>query len=93
MADFVVKTMRPSVSLKQKREKQEGQPLRQRQKKHDESDDDETLITGEEAIRIYDLLQNPPQNQEKDRIITRAMEEFPNPDRTTEIDIDISDEE
>ncbi len=52
----------------------------------------EEIITGEEAIRFRDLLENPPDDPERISIIEEAIRKFPEPNKPTEIDIKMADE-
>ena len=49
----------------------------------------EETVTGDEATRFHNLLENPPYNPEKDKMIDDAIRAFPNPDEPTEIDLEI----
>ena len=46
-------------------------------------------MTGEDAVRFYELLTNPPDNPEREAFIREALQRFPDPDKPTEIDIDL----
>jgi len=49
----------------------------------------EEVVTGDEAVLIYDLLMNPPEDPERIKFIEEALQEFPEPDKPSEVDIDL----
>lgn len=48
---------------------------------------EEEKITGVAAIRFYNLLKNPPKDSKKEQIIEEALRLFPNPEKSTKVDI------
>lgn len=49
----------------------------------------EEMLTEEGSIKLYNLLFNSKSNQKKKEFIKEALERFPNPDKTTDIEIDL----
>jgi len=49
----------------------------------------EEELTDEGAIELYNLLFNSKPNPEKKRFVKEALELFPQPDKPTDIDIDL----
>ncbi len=50
----------------------------------------EEKINGDAAIRLYNLIFKPPKDPEREKIIKEAIKLFPEPEKSTEIDIDLS---
>ena len=49
----------------------------------------EEIITGNNAIKFYNLLKNPPNNPKREEKIKEALNLFPEPDKSTEIDVEL----
>ena len=49
----------------------------------------EDIITGKNAIEFYTLLKNPPKNPKREKKIIESLDLFPEPDKPSEIDIDL----
>ncbi len=47
------------------------------------------VITGEDAVRFYELITSPPKDTLRERIIEEALQRFPNPEEPTDVDIDL----
>ncbi len=56
------------------------------------SEEDDTIINGKDADQIIELLHNPPKDSERENILKKVREKFPNPNIPIELDIDIPDE-
>ncbi|MDF1539195.1 MAG: hypothetical protein P1Q69_09875 [Candidatus Thorarchaeota archaeon] len=40
----------------------------------------EETVTGEDAVRFYEMLTNPPDDSEREEFIKEALQKFPEPD-------------
>jgi hypothetical protein len=49
----------------------------------------EDIITGDNATHFYMLLKNPPKNPKREEKIKESLQLFPEPDKPSEIDIEL----
>jgi hypothetical protein len=62
-------------------------------KEREQSELDDNILSGEDALRLYNDLMNPKPDPERTRFIEESERMFPNPGKPARITIELDDDE